>query len=103
MILKRPWPWDAAVIPPANDPAYRRTVFGSGYGLLSLRVDEAGQIISIFDIRRTRPSGWRPSPLGGELERHAQAGGHDDPQAGEVHLVSNAGGSWPYGWNRPVV
>jgi hypothetical protein len=43
-------PWDAAVIPPANDPAYRRTVFGSGYGLLSFRVDEVARVISIFDI-----------------------------------------------------
>lgn len=43
-------PWDAAVIPPANDPAYRRTVFGSGYGLLSFRVDEADELIAIFDI-----------------------------------------------------
>jgi hypothetical protein len=25
-------------------------VFGSGYGLLSFRVDEAAQVISIFDI-----------------------------------------------------
>jgi len=43
-------PWDAAVIPPANDPAYRRTVFGAGYGLLSFRVDEAAEVIRIFDI-----------------------------------------------------
>jgi hypothetical protein len=43
-------PWDAAVIPPANDPAYRRTVFGSGYGLLSFRGDDAAEVISIFDI-----------------------------------------------------
>ena len=42
-------PWDAAVIPPDNDPAYRRTVFGGGYGLLSFRVDESGGIIRIFD------------------------------------------------------
>lgn len=41
---------DSSVIPPANDPAYRRTVFGSGYGLLSFRVDEAGEVIAIFDI-----------------------------------------------------
>jgi hypothetical protein len=33
-------PWDAVVIPPANDPAYRWTLFGAGYGLLSFRVDE---------------------------------------------------------------
>jgi hypothetical protein len=27
-------PWDAVVMPPGDDPAYRMTVFGSGYGLL---------------------------------------------------------------------
>ena len=43
-------PWDASVIPPANDPAYRLTVFGAGYGLLSFRVDEAAEVIRIFDI-----------------------------------------------------
>jgi hypothetical protein len=40
-------PWDAAVISPANDPAYRRTVFGAGYGLLSFRADEAAEVIRI--------------------------------------------------------
>jgi hypothetical protein len=24
-------PWDATVMPSGNDPAYRRTVFGTGY------------------------------------------------------------------------
>jgi hypothetical protein len=43
-------PWDAAVIPPGNDPLYRWTVFGAGYGLLSFRVDEARGAIRIFDI-----------------------------------------------------
>jgi hypothetical protein len=43
-------PWDAAVIPPADDPAYRRTVFGAGFGLLSFRADEAAELIRIFDI-----------------------------------------------------
>ncbi len=43
-------PWDATVIPPANDPAYRRTVFGAGYGLLSFRVDDLAEVIRIFDI-----------------------------------------------------
>jgi hypothetical protein len=28
-------PWDAAVMPPGKDPAYRMTVFGAGYGLLT--------------------------------------------------------------------
>jgi hypothetical protein len=42
-------------------------------------------------------------PLGGEHERHVEVEGLDDPEAGEVLLVSNVGGSWPYGWNRSVV
>jgi len=42
-------------------------------------------------------------PLGGELERHVEVEGLDDPEVGEVLLVSNVGGSWPYGWNRSVV
>ena len=42
-------PWDAAVIPPGDDPAYRWTVFGAGFGLLSFRVDEAAGAIRIFD------------------------------------------------------
>ena len=37
-------PWDASVIPPDNDPVYRRTVFGAGYGLLSFRLDEAAGV-----------------------------------------------------------
>lgn len=43
-------PWEAAVIPPANDPVYRRTVFGAGHRLLSFPVDEAAGVIRIFDI-----------------------------------------------------
>ena len=43
-------PWDATVIPPGNDPVYRWTIFGGGYGLLSFRVDEATEVIRIFDI-----------------------------------------------------
>jgi hypothetical protein len=30
--------------------------------------------------------------LGGELERHIEVGGLDDPEAGEVFLVSNVDG-----------
>lgn len=44
-------PWDAAVIPPGDDPAYRWTVFGAGFGLVSFRVDEAAGAIRIFDIQ----------------------------------------------------
>lgn len=43
-------PWDATVIPPGNDPAYRWAVWGAGSGLLSFRVDEAAEEIWIFDL-----------------------------------------------------
>lgn len=43
-------PWDATVMPPGNDPAYRRTVFGTGYGLMTFHVDDAEELIRIFDI-----------------------------------------------------
>lgn len=43
-------PWDAAVMPPGDDPAYRMAVFGDGYGLLSLYADDTAEIIRIFDI-----------------------------------------------------
>jgi hypothetical protein len=43
-------PWDAAVMPPGKDPAYRMTVFGAGYGLLTFHADDASEIIRIFDI-----------------------------------------------------
>jgi hypothetical protein len=35
---------------PGNDPAYRQVTFGEGYGLLSFHVDDAAELISIFDI-----------------------------------------------------
>ncbi len=43
-------PWDATVMPLGDDPAYRVTVFGSGYGLLSFHADDTAEIIRIFDI-----------------------------------------------------
>lgn len=43
-------PRDATVMPPGDDPAYRMTVFGSGYGLLSFHADDTTEIIRIFDI-----------------------------------------------------
>ena len=43
-------PWDADLMAPSGDPAYRQALFGHGYGLLSFRVDEAIELISIFDI-----------------------------------------------------
>jgi hypothetical protein len=43
-------PWDAAVIPPGDDPADRMAVFGAGYGLLSFYADDPAELIRIFDI-----------------------------------------------------
>jgi hypothetical protein len=33
-----------------GDPAYRQVTFGQGYGLLTFRVDDAAELIFIFDI-----------------------------------------------------
>jgi len=43
-------PWDAVVMPPGDDPAYRRTVFGAGWGLLTFHVDDNAELIRIFDL-----------------------------------------------------
>jgi hypothetical protein len=43
-------PWDADLMAPGNDRAYRQVTFGGGYGLLSFHVDDATELISIFDI-----------------------------------------------------
>jgi hypothetical protein len=42
-------PWDAIVMSPGGDSAFRSTVFG-GNGIMYFRVDEAKQLISIFDV-----------------------------------------------------
>jgi hypothetical protein len=42
--------WDATVMSPGKDPAYRMTVFGAGSGLLTFHADDASEIIRIFDI-----------------------------------------------------
>jgi hypothetical protein len=43
-------PWDAAVMPPGDNPAYRRAVFRSGWGLLTFHVDDTAELIRIFDL-----------------------------------------------------
>jgi hypothetical protein len=43
-------PWDAVVMSPGGDPAYRRAVFGNGWGLLTFHVDEDAELILIFDL-----------------------------------------------------
>jgi len=43
-------PWDAVVMPPGDDPAYRQTVFGSGWGLLTFHLDDNAEMIRIFDL-----------------------------------------------------
>lgn len=42
-------PWDASVMPPGDDPAFRMTVFDAGNGLLSVYADDIAEIIRIFD------------------------------------------------------
>jgi hypothetical protein len=43
-------PWDAELLAPGNDPAYRQVIFGEGFGLLSFHVNDATELIRIFDI-----------------------------------------------------
>jgi hypothetical protein len=43
-------PWDAVVMPPGDDPAYRETMFGSGWGLLTFHVNDNAELIRIFDL-----------------------------------------------------
>jgi hypothetical protein len=43
-------PWDATVMPPGDDPAYRQAVFGSGWGLLTFHADDDAELIRIFDL-----------------------------------------------------
>jgi hypothetical protein len=43
-------PWDARILPPGDDPAFRGTVFGDGRGLLSFYLDETEATIRIFAI-----------------------------------------------------
>ena len=43
-------PWDADLMTPGNAPVYRQVTFGGGYGLLSFYVDDAAELIRIFDI-----------------------------------------------------
>lgn len=43
-------PWDAIVMPPGRDPAFRMTVFGNGWGLLTFYVDDYAELIRVFDL-----------------------------------------------------
>jgi hypothetical protein len=43
-------PWDADLMAPGDDPAERQITFGEGSGLLSFHVDDAVELIRIFDI-----------------------------------------------------
>jgi hypothetical protein len=43
-------PWDADLMAPGDDRAYRQAVFGAGYGLLSFHVDDTAELIRVFDI-----------------------------------------------------
>jgi hypothetical protein len=37
-------------MPPGDDPAYRRTVFGGGLGLVVFHVDDSAELIRIFEL-----------------------------------------------------
>lgn len=43
-------PWDATVLPPGDDPAFREATFDDGLGLLSFHVDEANETLRIFNL-----------------------------------------------------
>ena len=43
-------PWDASMMPPGDDPAFRMTIFDAGNGLLSFHADDAAEVIRVFDI-----------------------------------------------------
>ena len=43
-------PWDADYRAPDPDSRFRETAFGAGRGLIGFYVDEAAQVIRIFDI-----------------------------------------------------
>jgi hypothetical protein len=43
-------PWDAVVMPPGDDRAYRQVVFSSGWGLMTFHVDDDAELIRIFDL-----------------------------------------------------
>jgi hypothetical protein len=43
-------PRDADLVAAADGSTHRQAVFGEGYGLVSFRVNDAAELISIFDI-----------------------------------------------------
>ena len=43
-------PWDAVLMTDGGDSAYRQSTFDQGYGLLTFRLDDAAEVIRIFDI-----------------------------------------------------
>jgi hypothetical protein len=43
-------PWATDLMAPEGSAAYRQAIFGRGYGLLTFRVDEVAELVSIFDI-----------------------------------------------------
>lgn len=43
-------PWDDATVLPGGDPRFRETTFGAGRGLVSFHVDDAAEVIRIYNI-----------------------------------------------------
>lgn len=48
-LIERPWD-DTRVLLPGDDPAFRGATFDDGRGMLEFHVDDAGEVIRIFDI-----------------------------------------------------
>jgi hypothetical protein len=48
-LAERPWD-DVRVLPPGDEPAFREAVFGRGHGLLAVHVDDAAELVRIFNI-----------------------------------------------------
>ncbi|MGQ0466914.1 MAG: hypothetical protein ACT4QG_16535 [Sporichthyaceae bacterium] len=48
-LIERPWDNVRALLP-GDDPAFRGTTFDDGRGMLEFHVDDAGEVIRIFDI-----------------------------------------------------
>lgn len=43
-------PWDATVLPPADDPSFREATFGNGVGMLGFHINEGDETLRIFNI-----------------------------------------------------
>ena len=50
VVLLADAPWDASVLPPGDVASFRETTFGDGLGLIDFYVDDAVEILRIFNL-----------------------------------------------------